>query len=143
MTIRVAINGFGRIGRMVLRAIIESKRTDIQIIALNDLGPIKSNAHLFKYDSVHGPFQGQVTTTDTTIDVGMGPIKVFAEANPKKLPWKELQIDLVMECSGHFTSRTSASKHLEAGAKKVLISAPAEGADLTVVYGVNHDQLKK
>jgi glyceraldehyde 3-phosphate dehydrogenase len=141
MTIRVAINGFGRIGRMVLRAIIESKRTDIQIIALNDLGPIKSNAHLFKHDSVHGPFQGQVTTTDTTIDVGMGPIKVFAEPNPEKLPWKDLQIDLVMECSGYFTSRTSASKHLEAGAKKVLISAPAEGADLTVVYGVNHDQL--
>ncbi len=141
MAIRVAINGFGRIGRMVLRAIIESKRTDIQIIALNDLGPIKSNAHLFKYDSVHGPFQGQVITTDTTIDVGMGPIKVFAEPNPEKLPWKDLQIDLVMECSGHFTSRTSAAKHLEAGAKKVLISAPAEGADLTVVYGVNHDQL--
>ena len=141
MTIRVAINGFGRIGRMVLRAIIESKCTDIQIIALNDLGPIKSNAHLFKYDSVHGPFQGQVTTTDTTIDVGMGPIKVFAEPNPEKLPWKDLQIDLVMECSGYFTSRTSAAKHLEAGAKKVLISAPAEGADLTVVYGVNHDQL--
>ncbi len=142
MTIRVAINGFGRIGRMVLRALAENNRKDVQIVAINDLGSLDSNAHLFKYDSVHGRFQGIVTTADNTLDIGLGPIQVLAEPNPEKLPWGELKIDLVMECSGRFTSKADASKHISAGAKRVLVSAPADGADLTVVYGVNHDQIK-
>ncbi len=142
MTIRVAINGFGRIGRMVLRALAENNRKDVQVVAINDLGSLDSNAHLFKYDSVHGRFQGIVKTDGNTLDVGLGPIQVLAEPNPEKLPWGAMNIDLVMECSGRFTSKTDASKHLAAGAKRVLVSAPADGADLTVVYGVNHTQIK-
>jgi glyceraldehyde 3-phosphate dehydrogenase len=142
MTIRIAINGFGRIGRMVLRALAENNRKDVHIVAINDLGSLDSNAHLFKYDSVHGRFQGTVKTDDNTLDVGLGPIQVLAEPNPEKLPWGDLKIDLVMECSGRFTHKADASKHLTAGAKRVLVSAPADGADLTVVYGVNHEQIK-
>lgn len=141
MAINVAINGFGRIGRMVLRALIESGRKDIHVIAINDLGSIDDNAHMLKYDSVHGRFQGTVTTYSDSLDVGTGPIKVFAEPHPEKLPWGNLNIDVVMECSGHFTDRQAAAKHLDAGAKRVLISAPATGADITVVYGVNHSKI--
>ncbi len=143
MTIRIAINGFGRIGRMVLRAIAETKRTDVQVIAINDLGAIESNAHLFKYDSVHGRFPGTVQVKDNTIDVGMGPIQVLSEPNPENLPWRDLSIDIVMECSGRFTERTQAAKHLNAGAKRVLVSAPTTGADNTIVFGVNHETLTK
>ena len=142
MTVRVAINGFGRIGRNVLRAIIESGRTDIEVVGINDLGPVETNAHLFRYDSVHGRFNGTVTTKGDSIDVGRGPIKVTAERDPAKLPWKELKVDIAMECTGIFTDKEKAALHLTAGARKVLVSAPATNADLTVVYGVNHDQLK-
>jgi len=141
MVVKVAINGFGRIGRMVLRALVESGRKDVQVIAINDLGSIQDNAHMLKYDSVHGRFPGTVVTTLDALDVGSGPIKVFAEPNPEKLPWESLGIDIVMECSGHFTDRQAAAKHIAAGAKRVLISAPATGADMTVVYGVNHAQI--
>jgi len=142
MPVRVAISGFGRIGRNVLRAIADMKRTDLEVVAINDLASSKDNAHLFKYDSVHGIFQGVVQVDEDTIDVGLGnPIKVLAERDPAKLPWKDMGIDIVMECTGVFTSKEKASLHLEAGAKRVLVSAPASGADLTVVYGVNHDQL--
>ena len=141
MTVRVAINGFGRIGRNVLRAIIESGRTDIEVVAINDLGSVETNAHLIRYDSVHGRFPGTVTVSGDTIDVGRGPIKVTAVRNPAELPHGEMGVDIVMECTGIFTSKEKASAHLEAGAKKVIVSAPAEGADLTVVYGVNHDKL--
>jgi len=143
MTIKVAINGFGRIGRMVLRALMESGRKDIHVVAINDLGSISDNAHMFKFDSVHGRFRGNVITSPDSLDVGSGPMKVFAEPNPEKLPWGSLGIDIVMECSGHFTDRQSAAKHLTAGAKRVLISAPATGADITVVYGVNHTNIKR
>lgn len=139
---RIAINGFGRIGRMVLRAIIESGRKDLEVVAINDLGSIDINAHLLKYDSIHGRFPGTVCISKDTIDAGMGPIQVFSEADPEKLPWNQLGIDIVMECSGHFTDREKASKHLKAGAKRVLVSAPTTNADLTVVYGVNHHELK-
>ncbi|WP_332712421.1 type I glyceraldehyde-3-phosphate dehydrogenase [Pelagibacterium mangrovi] len=141
MTVRVAINGFGRIGRNVLRAIVESGRTDIEIVAINDLGPVETNAHLIRYDSVHGRFPGTVTVSGDTIDVGRGPIKVTAVRNPAELPHKEMGVDIVMECTGIFASKEKASAHIEAGAKKVVVSAPADGADLTVVYGVNHDKL--
>lgn len=141
MTVRIAINGFGRIGRMVLRAIAEQNHRDIQVIAINDLGSLENNVHLFKYDSIHGRFHGNVTTTSSTIDIGFGPISVLAQANPELLPWKEMAIDLVLECSGHFTKKEAAQKHIIAGAKRVLISAPAEGADITVVYGVNHQEI--
>ncbi len=141
MTLRVGINGFGRIGRLVLRAAYESKRKDIEFVGINDLGSPADNAHLLKYDSVHGVFAGNVTAKGDTIDLGGGPIRVSAERDPAKLPWKSLGVDVVMECTGIFTKREQAAKHIEAGAKKVLISAPAEGADLTVVYGVNHQQL--
>ena len=141
MATRIAISGFGRIGRNVLRAIVESKRRDIEIVAINDLVSAKDNAHLLKYDSVHGPFPGTVKVEANSIDVGSGPIKVLAERDPKKLPWKELGIDIVTECTGIFTDREKAAQHLEAGAKRVLVSAPSKGADLTVVYGVNHDKL--
>jgi glyceraldehyde 3-phosphate dehydrogenase len=140
---KIAINGFGRIGRMILRAIAESKRTDLEVVAINDLGPVESNAHLFKYDSVHGRFPGTVTVKGNTLDVGFGPIQVISEPTPEKLPWKELGIDIVFECSGRFTERDKAVKHLEAGAKRVLVSAPATGADATIVYGVNHETLTK
>jgi glyceraldehyde 3-phosphate dehydrogenase len=143
MTVRVAINGFGRIGRNVLRAIIESGRTDIEVVAINDLGPVETNAHLFRFDSVHGRFPGDVKVAGDTIDVGRGPIKVTAVRDPAQLPHKELGVDIAMECTGIFTSKDKASAHLTAGAKRVLVSAPADGADLTVVYGVNHDKLTK
>ena len=143
MTVKVAINGFGRIGRNVLRAIVESGRKDIQVVAINDLGPVETNAHLMRYDSVHGKFPGTVTVSGDTIDVGTGPIKVTAIRNPAELPHKALGIDIAMECTGIFTARDKAAAHLEAGAKRVLISAPGENADLTVVFGVNHDKLTK
>ncbi len=143
MAVRVAINGFGRIGRNVLRAIIESGRTDIEVVAINDLGPVETNAHLFRFDSVHGRFNGTVTVAGDTIDVGRGPIKVTAVRNPEELPHAAMGVDIALECTGIFTSKEKASAHLKAGAKKVLISAPGDGADLTVVYGINHAQLNK
>jgi glyceraldehyde 3-phosphate dehydrogenase len=143
MTVRVAINGFGRIGRLVLRGIIESGRKDIEVVAINDLGSVEANALLLQYDSIHGPFPVKVKSTKSSMNVGRGPIKVFAERNPADLPWKELGIDIALECTGIFTAREQAMLHVEAGAKKVLISAPATDADLTVVYGVNHKKLKK
>jgi len=142
MTVKVAINGFGRIGRNVLRAIAESGRRDVTVVAINDLAPPATNAHLFRYDSVHGRFPGKVTLEGDVMDVGTGPIKVLSERDLTKLPWGALGVDLVMECTGAFTSREKASGHLTAGAKKVLVSAPADGADLTVVWGVNEDQLR-
>src|SRR5450631_1803853 len=143
MTVRVAINGFGRIGRNVLRAIAEAGRTDIEIVALNDLGPVETNAHLLRFDSVHGRFPGEVTVKGDTISVGNGAIKVTAHKDPSQLPWKELGVDIALECTGIFTSKEKASIHLTAGAKRVLISAPADGVDLTVVYGVNHQSLTR
>jgi glyceraldehyde 3-phosphate dehydrogenase len=143
MAVKVAINGFGRIGRNVLRAIYESKRTDIEVVAINDLGPVETNAHLLRFDSVHGRFPGQVTVKGDTIDIGNGPIKVTAVKNPADLPHKAMGVDIALECTGIFTSREKAAAHLQAGAKRVLVSAPADGADLTVVYGVNHGKLTK
>jgi glyceraldehyde 3-phosphate dehydrogenase len=143
MAVKVAINGFGRIGRNVLRAIFESKRTDIEVVAINDLGPVETNAHLLRFDSVHGRFPGEVTVKGDTIDLGNGPIKVTAVRNPAELPHKAMGIDIALECTGIFTSKDKAAAHLQAGAKRVLISAPADGADLTVVYGVNHAKLTK
>jgi len=143
MAVRVAINGFGRIGRNVLRAIVESGRTDIEVVAINDLGPVETNAHLFRFDSVHGRFPGTVTVAGDTIDVGRGPIKVTAIRDPATLPHKDLGVDIAMECTGIFTAKEKASAHLAAGAKRVLVSAPADGADLTVVFGVNHDKLTR
>ncbi|MDD9915275.1 MAG: type I glyceraldehyde-3-phosphate dehydrogenase, partial [Rhodospirillaceae bacterium] len=141
MAVRVAINGFGRIGRLVLRAAMESGRDDIEFVGVNDLGPVDTNAHLVKYDSVHGVFPGDVSTGEDWMDLGRGKIKVTAERDPTKLPWGELGVDIAMECTGIFTSRDQAAMHIEAGAKRVLVSAPASGADLTVVYGVNHEEL--
>jgi glyceraldehyde 3-phosphate dehydrogenase len=141
MTVKVAINGFGRIGRNVLRALVESGRTDVQVVALNDLGSVETNAHLMRYDSVHGRFPGVVKVEGDSIDVGTGPIKVLAVRNPAELPWGALGVDIVMECTGIFTARDKAAIHLQGGAKRVLVSAPSDGADLTVVYGVNHDKL--
>ncbi len=141
MAVRVAINGFGRIGRLVLRAAMESGRDDIEFVGVNDLGPVDTNAHLVKYDSVHGTFPGEVSSGEDWMDLGRGKIKVTAERDPKKLPWGELGVDIAFECTGIFTTREQAAMHLEAGAKRVLVSAPATGADLTVVYGVNSDQL--
>ncbi len=143
MTIRVAINGFGRIGRNVLRAIAESGRTDIEVVGINDLGPVETNAHLLRFDSVHGRFPGTVTVKGDTISIGNGAIKVTAIKDPATLPWKDLGVDIALECTGIFTAKDKASLHLTAGAKRVLVSAPADGADLTVVYGVNHDKLTK
>jgi glyceraldehyde 3-phosphate dehydrogenase len=143
MAVRIAISGFGRIGRNILRAIVEAKRKDVEIVAINDQFSAKDNAHLLRYDSVHGRFPGEVTVAGDSINVGNGPIKVLAERDPNKLPWKSLNIDVVMECTGIFTDRDKAAAHLEAGAKRVLVSAPAKGADLTVVYGVNHDKLTR
>src|SRR5271154_5570935 len=142
MTVRVAINGFGRIGRLVLRAAYESRRDDIELVGINDLGPVETNAHLLRYDSVHGRFPGEVSTGEGWMDVGRGKIRVTAERDPAKLPWGELGVDVALECTGIFTKREAAAKHLEAGAKRVLVSAPADGVDLTVVMGVNQDQLK-
>jgi glyceraldehyde 3-phosphate dehydrogenase len=143
MTVRVGINGFGRIGRNVLRAIIESGRTDIEVVAVNDLGPVETNAHLLRHDSVHGHFPAKVTVDGDTIDVGQGPIRVTAERDPKALPWGDLGVDIAMECTGIFTARDKAALHLENGSKRVLVSAPSSGADKTIVYGVNHDALTK
>jgi glyceraldehyde 3-phosphate dehydrogenase len=143
MTVRVAINGFGRIGRNILRAIAEAGRTDIEVVAVNDLAPVETNAHLLRYDSVHGRFPGTVRVEGDSIRVGDGKIKVSAIKDPTALPWKELGVDIALECTGIFTSKDKAKAHLEAGAKRVLISAPADGVDLTVVYGVNHDKLTR
>ncbi|MDX1483855.1 MAG: type I glyceraldehyde-3-phosphate dehydrogenase [Alphaproteobacteria bacterium] len=143
MPTRVAINGFGRIGRLVLRAIHEQNRKDLEVVAINDLGSIETNAHLLKYDSVHGPFPGRVRPTKTGINFGRGAVPVLAERDPANLPWERLEVDVALECTGLFTKREAASKHLEAGAKRVLISAPASGEDITVVNGVNHKRLRK
>jgi glyceraldehyde 3-phosphate dehydrogenase len=142
VSVRVAINGFGRIGRNVLRAIAENGRSDVQVIAVNDLAPAATNAHLLQYDSVHGRFPGRVQLEGDTLDCGTGPIKVLSERNVADLPWGENEIDVVMECTGIFTKRDAAAKHLDAGARRVLVSAPSEGADITVCYKVNHDQLE-
>ncbi|HSW70257.1 MAG TPA: type I glyceraldehyde-3-phosphate dehydrogenase [Gammaproteobacteria bacterium] len=143
MTIRVAINGYGRIGRNILRAHYESKKhPEIQIVAINDLGDVNTNAHLTRYDTTHGKFPGEVVVSGNDLVINGDKIRVVAERDPKKLPWKEMNIDLVLECTGFFTSKEKASAHLEAGAKRVLISAPATDVDATVVYGVNHNILK-
>jgi len=142
MAIRVAINGFGRIGRLVMRAALEHPAKELEVVGINDLGPVETNAHLLRYDSVHGRFAGEVTTGENWMDAGRGKIRVTAERDPAKLPWRELGVDVALECTGIFTKRETAAKHLEAGAKKVIISAPADGADLTVVMGVNQESLK-
>jgi glyceraldehyde 3-phosphate dehydrogenase len=142
MTIRIGINGFGRIGRLVLRGITETRRNDYTVVAINDLGPPQTNAHLLRHDTVHGLFPGEVKVVDGAIDVGNGPIKILSEKDPGRLPWRDLNVDIAFECSGRFRKREQASKHLDAGARRVLVSAPAEGADLTVVYGINHEALK-
>ncbi len=141
MTVRVAINGFGRIGRLVLRSIVEHGRKDIEVVAINDLGPVETNAHLLRYDSVHGRFPGTITSGEDWIDVGYGKIKVTAERDPSKLPHADLNVDIAFECTGIFTSKEKASAHLTAGAKRVLVSAPADNADKTIVFGVNHETL--
>ena len=143
MVIRVAINGFGRIGRLVLRAIVESGRRDIEVVALNDLGPVETNAHLLRYDSVHGRFPAQVSVDGDYIVAAGHRIKATAIRDPAELPHRALDVDVALECTGLFTSKEKASAHLKAGAKRVLISAPADGVDLTVVFGVNHDKLTK
>jgi glyceraldehyde 3-phosphate dehydrogenase len=143
MTVKIAINGFGRIGRNVVRAIFESGRKDIDIVAINDLGPVETNAHLMRYDSVHGRFPHDVTVSGDRIHVGHESFRVLAERDPAKLPWGEMGIDIVMECTGIFTDKAKAVLHLEAGAKRVLVSAPSGGADATIVYGVNHDTLTR
>ena len=142
MSVRVAINGFGRIGRLVMRAIGETKGGEVVVVGINDLGSPETNAHLLKYDSVHGKFPHDVTVKGDTLDAGNGPIKVTAEKDPSKLPWKDLGVDVALECTGIFTKRDKAAVHLAAGAKRVLISAPGEESDYTVVYGVNHKGLK-
>ena len=141
MSIRIGINGFGRIGRLIVRAIAESGRRDLEVVCINDLFPIETNAHLLRFDSVHGRFPGEVKVAGDTIDCGAGKIKVTAIKDPAQLPWKDLGVEIALECVGIFTSKAKASAHLTAGAKRVLISAPADGVDLTVVYGVNHDKL--
>ena len=142
MAVRVAINGFGRIGRLVLRALHEAKRDDVVAVAINDLGPVATNAHLLKHDSVHGPFHGEIKTGEDWMDIGSGRIHVSAERDPAKLPWRDLKVDVALECTGIFTKREAAAKHLEAGARRVLVSAPADGVDITMVMGVNSDQVK-
>jgi glyceraldehyde 3-phosphate dehydrogenase len=139
--VRIAINGFGRIGRNIVRAIHESGRTDIDIVAINDLGPVETNAHLLRYDSVHGRFPHQVTVDGDSIKIGKEKFKVTAIKDPAQLPWKDLGIDIALECTGIFASKEKAMAHIDAGAKRVIVSAPADGADLTVVYGVNHHLL--
>ena len=141
--VRVAVNGFGRIGRNIVRAIYESGRKDIDIVAINDLGPVETNAHLLRYDSVHGRFPHEVRIEGDSINIGTDKFKVTAVKDPSQLPWKELGVDIALECTGIFTAKDKASAHLTAGAKRVLISAPCENADITVVYGVNHDKLSK
>jgi glyceraldehyde 3-phosphate dehydrogenase len=141
--VRIAINGFGRIGRNIVRAIHESGRTDIDIVAVNDLGPVETNAHLLRYDSVHGRFPHEVTVDGDAIKIGKEKFKVTAIKDPAQLPWKDLGVDIALECTGIFTSKEKASAHIDAGAKRVIVSAPADNADLTVVYGVNHHLLSK
>ena len=141
VAVRVGINGFGRIGRNILRAIIENKRTDISVVAINDLGPVATNAHLLKFDSIHGKFPNKITVTEDTIDVGTGPIRVTAIRNPEELPWND--IDIAFECTGIFNEKEIASKHLKNGSKRVLVSAPCKNADKTIVFGVNHKTLSK
>ena len=141
VAVRVGINGFGRIGRNILRAIIENKRTDISVVAINDLGPVATNAHLLKFDSIHGKFPNKITVTEDTIDVGTGPIRVTAIGNPEELPWND--IDIAFECTGIFNEKEIASKHLKNGSKRVLVSAPCKNADKTIVFGVNHKTLSK
>ena len=141
MTVKVAINGFGRIGRNVLRAIVEAGRTDIEVVAINDLGPVETNAHLLRYDSVHGRFPAEVAVEGDDIVINGKRIRVTAVRNPAELPHRDLGVDIALECTGIFTSKDKAKAHLDAGAKRVLVSAPADGADLTVVYGVNHEKL--
>ncbi len=143
MALRVAINGFGRIGRLVLRAIVESGRRDIEVVGVNDLGPVETNAHLLRYDSVHGRFPAQVSVDGDIMIAAGHKIKVTAIKNPAELPHRDLGVDIALECTGLFTAREKAALHLDAGAKRVLISAPGENSDLTVVYGVNHDKLTK
>ncbi len=143
MAVRVAMNGFGRIGRMVFRALMESGRSDIEVVAINDLGSAEANAHLLCFDSVHGPLNMDVAASGDSMTVGSKSVKVLAERDPSALPWGELGVDIVAECTGIFSDRDKAAAHLDAGAKRVLVSAPSKGADLTVVYGVNHDKLSK
>ena len=143
MAVRVAINGFGRIGRLVLRSILEHKRTDIEVVAVNDLGPVETNVHLLKYDSVHGPLNMDVKVEGDMVSVGNQTFKVTAIKDPAQLPHKDLNVDIAFECTGIFTAKEKAAAHLQAGAKRVLISAPGENSDLTVVYGVNHQKLTK
>ena len=143
MAVRVAINGFGRIGRNILRAIYEAKRNDIEVVAINDLGPVETNAHLLRFDSVHGRFPGTVTVDGDSIDLGNGKIKVTAVKDPTTLPWKDLGVDIALECTGIFTARDKAASLVAAGATRVLVSAPSDGADATIVFGVNHDKLSK
>jgi glyceraldehyde 3-phosphate dehydrogenase len=142
VTVRMAINGFGRIGRLVLRAAVVTGRSDIQVVAINDLAPPETNGHLLRFDSVHGRFPGKVQLEGDQLDCGTGPIRVLAEREVAKLPWRDLGVDVVAECTGIFTKRDAAARHLDAGAKKVLVSAPSEGADITVCYKVNHEQLR-
>ena len=141
--VRVAINGFGRIGRNIVRAIYESGRKDIDVVAVNDLGPVETNAHLLQFDSVHGRFPHEVTVKGDSISIGTDQFKVTAIKDPSQLPWKDLGVDIALECTGIFTARDKAAAHLTAGAKRVIVSAPSDGADFTVVYGVNHDKLTK
>jgi glyceraldehyde 3-phosphate dehydrogenase (phosphorylating) len=141
MAVRVGINGFGRIGRLVLRAAMEEGRNDIEFVAVNDLGDVKTNAHLLKYDSVHGTFPGEIKSDDKSITVNGHKVDVLAQRDPTKLPWKDLGVDMVFECTGLFSDRDKAAVHLDAGAPKVLVSAPSKGADATIVYGVNHKEL--
>jgi len=141
MPVRVAINGFGRIGRLVLRSIVEHARRDIEVVAINDLGPVETNAHLLRYDSVHGRFPGMVSVDGDSLDVGLGRIAVTAIRDPAQLPHKELGVDIALECTGLFTKKDEAAAHLAAGARKVLVSAPCDGADKTIVFGVNHESL--
>jgi glyceraldehyde 3-phosphate dehydrogenase len=143
MPVRVAINGFGRIGRNIVRAIYESGRKDIDVVAVNDLGPVETNAHLLRYDSVHGRFPHEVKVQGDSISIGTEKFKVLAVKDPSQLPWKDLGVDIALECTGIFTARDKAAAHLAAGAKRVIVSAPSDGADLTVVYGINHDKLSK
>ena len=143
MSVRVAINGFGRIGRLVLRALHEQGRDDLQVVAINDLGSVEANAQLLKYDSVHGRFRGEVRTGENWMDIGRGKIAVLAERDPAKLPWKSLGVDVALECTGLFTKREAAARHIEAGAQKCVVSAPADGVDYTLVMGVNSDGLKR
>jgi glyceraldehyde 3-phosphate dehydrogenase len=142
MAVRVAINGFGRIGRLVFRAAMEHPSREIEVVGVNDLGPVETNAHLLRYDSVHGRYPHEVTTGENWFDAGRGKVRVTTERDPSKLPWKELGVEVALECTGVFTKREAAAKHLEAGAKKVIVSAPADGADMTVVMGVNQESLK-